>query len=332
MNIITIDPECKNKSLELVQSAPPEPSEHEVLIEVAYAGVNRPDIAQRYGHYKPPPGASPHMGLEVSGRIVGLGSAVCDWQIGDFVCALTNGGGYADYTVAPAKQCLPIPKGLSLLQAASLPETYFTVWSNVFMAGGFQRGDKVLVHGACSGIGVAAIQLITELGGEVYTTAGSPSRCEFAEALGAVSAIDRSRFDFAQELETHCPEGIDITLDIVGGEYLNKHVKLAAPEGRIISIAGIGGFSAEVNLWSVMQKRLTITGSTLRPRTELFKASVAQVLKKEVWPLFETQGLKAVIDSQYPLEQVEQAHQRMQSGEHIGKIMLVVNAELEGWC
>lgn len=328
MNIITIQQECKNKSLKKIQQARPMPKENEVLVEVAYAGVNRPDIAQRFGRYAPPTGASSILGLEVSGTITEVGSAVQRWQIGDWVCALTNGAGYAEYVAVPELQCLPVPEGMSLLQAASLPETLFTVWSNVFMLGGFQPGNSVLVHGACSGIGVIAIQLVNVMGGSVFATAGSASRCQAGESLGAKKVVDRSRDDFAAELSSLCPDGINIILDMVGGDYVNKHIRLAAVGGRIISIAGIGGFRSEVNLWPVMQKRLIITGSTLRSRSDTYKSEIANELLTTVWPLLESGQIKPVIDSQFAFEEAEVAHRRMQTGEHIGKIMLVVNDDL----
>jgi len=295
----------------------------EVLIKVAAAGVNRPDVIQREGNYPAPMGASLILGLEVAGEIAAVGDGETRWKVGDSVCALTNGGGYADYVAVPATQCLPIPNGLTLMEAASLPETHFTVWSNVFDRAALKAGEVFLVHGGSSGIGTAAIQLASALGARVFATAGSDEKCRACEALGAEKAINYRDQDYLDVLkEILGKRGVDVILDMVGGDYIQKNLKLAAVEGRIVNIAYLQGPVAKVNFMPVMLKRLTITGSTLRPQSELVKAKIAQRLHEVVWPLYENKTLKPVIAKEFALEDVVQAHELMESSQHIGKIML----------
>ncbi len=303
----------------------PKPADGEVLIQVAAAGVNRPDVAQRQGRYPPPPGASDIPGLEVSGTIVALGASVTQWRTGDAVCALVSGGGYAEYCAAPAGQCLPVPRGLSLSDAASLPETFFTVWVNVFDRGRLANGETLLVQGGSSGIGVAAIQIAKALGHRVFVTAGSPEKCAACERLGADRAIDYKTEDFVEVIERETSgRGVDVILDMVGGDYLARELKCLAEEGRVSLIASLGGAKGTVFIPELTRKRLTITGSTLRPRPVEYKAEVARSLRERVWPLIEAGRIKPVIHARFPLDQASQAHALMESGTHIGKIVLTV--------
>ncbi len=303
----------------------PVPGAGEVLLKVSAAGVNRPDVFQRKGLYPPPAGASDILGLEVSGEVLVLGDGVSGFSPGDKVCALLSGGGYAEYAVAPEPQCLPIPAGLSMLEAAALPETFFTVWSTVFETGGLRPGETLLVHGGSSGIGTAAIQLASALGATVYTTAGSREKCRACEDLGAVLAVNYREQDFVEVLrEASGGRGVDLVLDMVAGSYLERNVSLAAVDGRIVIIAFLGGSRAEMDWRPVMVKRLMITGSTLRPRTVAEKGAIAQALKENVWPLLESGRVRPVISEVFPLERAAEAHLLMESSEHIGKIMLEV--------
>ena len=303
----------------------PRPGPGEVLVRVAAAGVNRPDVLQRKGGYAPPPGASDIPGLEMAGTIVALGEQVGSWQLGDEVCALVTGGGYAEYCVAPAAQCLPIPHGLSLLEAAGIPETYFTVWSNVFDRGGLREGESFLVHGGSSGIGTTAIQLARAFGAKVFTTAGSAEKCEACEALGAHLAINYRERDFVEAVrEANDGKGVELILDMVGGGYLARDVDLLQPDGRLVMIAFLGGAKAELDFSKVMIKRLTITGSTLRPRPVAFKAAIAAKLQTRVWPLLAQGRAKPRIFKTFPLGEAAQAHALMDSSAHIGKIMLQI--------
>lgn len=311
----------------------PEPGPGEVLIEVTAAGVNRPDVMQRKGLYPPPPGASDLPGLEVAGRVAALGEGVSAateagtpaWKVGDPVCALTNGGGYAAYAVAPAGQCLPVPGGLDSVAAAGLPETYFTVWSNVFERGALEAGESLLVHGGSSGIGITAIQLARARGARVFATAGSAEKCRACEALGAELAVNYREQDFVEVLkEATGGDGVDVILDMVGGDYVNRNLKLAAADGRIVNIAFQQGFETTVNFVPVLMKRLTLTASTLRPRTAAVKAGIAHALRREVWPLFARGELKPVIAQTFPLERAAEAHTLMESSGHIGKIILTL--------
>ena len=309
----------------LAEGPSPEIKANEVLIEVHAAGVNRPDVIQRQGLYPAPKGASPILGLEVAGVISKIGTDIKDWKVGDKVCALTNGGGYAEYVAVPAGQLLPIPKGLSMIEAASLPETHFTVWANVFDRASLKQGERFLVHGGASGIGTTAIQMAKALGAEVFTTVGKENKVQACSDLGADLVINYQEQDFLEVLKTHTEgRGIDVILDMVGGDYLQKNISLAALEGRIVNIAYLQGPVAKVNFLPVMLKRLTITGSTLRPQSDETKAAIAENLKNIVWPFYEgsTPKMKPVIAKVFPLEQVEDAHRLMESNQHIGKIIL----------
>lgn len=325
MNLVTLQEAGDAGVLKLDRGAIPKPGLDEVLIRVAAAGVNRPDILQRQGLYPPPDGASPILGLEVAGEVVAVGAAVQHWAPGDRVCALCNGGGYAEYVTVPAGQCLPIPRGLSLVEAASLPETFFTVWSNVFERGRLQAGERFLVHGGTSGIGVTAIQLAAAMGATVFATAGSAEKCQACLALGASHALNYRDTDFVDAVNTLTEgAGIDVILDMVGGDYIARNIRAAAVDGRIVNIAFLNGAKAEVNFMPVMLKRLTLTGSTLRPRDSDFKAAIAAQLLQHAWPLLAEGRIKPVIDSQFPLAAVADAHRRMESQQHIGKIVLTL--------
>lgn len=324
-----IDPEGPGgpEVLVPVERPVPQPGRGEVLLRVAAAGVNRPDILQRLGRYPMPPGAPTIPGLEVAGEVVSIGPGAVRFIPGQKVCALLAGGGYAEYAAAPEGQCLPIPIGLSLIEAASLPETYFTVWSNLFERAFADSGDSVLVHGGTSGIGVTAIQLAKAFGLTVFVTAGSDEKCAAAIALGADTAINYNTQDFAAVVrdETH-GRGVDIVLDMVGGDYVPRNLTCLAENGRHVSIATQRGSTAELNIAQVMGKRLTLTGSMLRPRSIEFKSLIADSLAKDVWPLFAHGKLKPVIDSTFPLAEAAEAHRRMEAGDHIGKIVLTVDA------
>ena len=312
--------------LRLATGPVPRPAAGEVLIRVAAAGVNRPDILQRTGNYPPPPGASPILGLEISGTIVALGPEVTDWHEGDEVCALVAGGGYAEYCVAPSPQCLPVPKGVSLIEAAGIPETFFTVWSNVFDRGRLTIGESFLVHGGSSGIGTTAIQLAHAFGARVFATAGSPEKCAVCNELGADRAIDYRREDFVAVIkEAMQGRGVDVILDIVGGPYVEKNLRSLAVEGRLVQIAFLQGSKVNLDLAHVMVRRQTITGSTLRPRSVADKAAIARNLRDRVWPLIETGKVRPVIDRSFPLADAAAAHRLMESSTHIGKILLVTS-------
>ena len=301
----------------------PEPATGEVLIKVAAAGVNRPDVLQRQGGYAPPPGTSDIPGLEVAGEIVALGAGVEDLSTGDSVTALVAGGGYAEYCAAPAPQCLPVPGGLSLTEAAALPETFFTVWSNVFDRGGLQAGEVFLVHGGSSGIGTTAIQLAKAFGARVFATAGSADKCRACEDLGAEKAIDYRDEDFVATVkEASGGKGANLILDMVGGDYIARDIELLAPAGRLVFIAFLRGPKAEINFMPVMRKRLTLTGSTLRPRDIAFKGAIAQALRDRVWPLISAGQVKPVMYKTFPLAEAAEAHRLMESSAHIGKIVL----------
>jgi NADPH:quinone reductase len=303
----------------------PELKPGEVLIRVLAAGVNRPDVFQRLGQYAPPPGASDLPGLEVAGEIVDGDLAGSDFRKGDLVCALVQGGGYAEYCAAPLAQCLPVPDGLTPLQAAALPETFFTVWSNVFQRAGLTGSETLLVQGGSSGIGVAAIQIATALGHRVFATAGSADKCRACEELGAVRAINYKTEDFSAVVkELTDGKGVDVVLDMVGGDYVAREMACLADDGRIVVIALLGGAKATVDLNQVLRRRLTITGSTLRPRPVEFKARIARELREQVWPLLAAGKIKPVIHATFPLAQAAQAHALMESSAHVGKIMLTV--------
>ena len=303
----------------------PAPATGEVLIAVAVAGVNRPDVLQRKGGYAPPPGASDIPGLEVAGTVVALGPQTSGWKVGDEVCALVTGGGYAEYVAAPAVQCLPIPKGLTLEQAASLPETFFTVWVNVFERGGLKGDETLLVQGGSSGIGVTAIQMAHALGHRVFVTAGSAEKCAACEKLGATRAINYREEDFVAVIKQLTDgRGVDVILDMVGGDYVPRELACLATDGRLSLIAFLGGTKTSLDLSDILRRRLTITGSTLRPRPVEFKATVAQALREKVWPLIEAGKIRPVIYKTFALEDAAGAHSLMESSEHVGKIMLDV--------
>jgi putative PIG3 family NAD(P)H quinone oxidoreductase len=301
------------------------PGVGEVLVRVAAAGVNRPDVAQRQGKYPPPPGASDIPGLEIAGEIVAVGEGVADWRVGDRVCALVAGGGYAEYCPAPSPQCLPVPKGLGLVEAAALPETFFTVWTNVFDRGRLAAGETILVHGGTSGIGTTALGLARAFGARVFVTAGSPEKCAACLRLGAEVAIDYRAQDFVAVVrEKTGGRGVDVVLDLVAGDYVPRNIDCLGMEGRLVIIAVQGGVMATVNVLPVMQRRLTITGSTLRPRTVEEKGRIARGLREHVWPLLEAGRVAPVVHATFPLEQAAAAHRLMESGAHVGKIVLVV--------
>ncbi len=300
----------------------PQPGHGEVLIKVAYAGVNRPDALQRAGSYAPPPGASDLPGLEASGEVAAVGAGVTEWAPGDKVCALLPGGGYADFVCTPAAHVLPVPDGLDMKAAACLPETFFTVYSNVVMRGGLEAGEVFLVHGGSSGIGTTAIQLANALGARVFTTAGSDEKCAACVALGAERAINYRDEDFVQVMRD--AGGADLILDMVGGEYIERNIKSLRQEGRLVQIAFLGGPVAKLNFAAIMVKRLTLTGSTLRPQSDLAKARIADALKTEVWPMLAAGRIAPVMDQEFALADASLAHARMESSAHIGKIVLKV--------
>ena len=296
----------------------------EVVIKVAAAGVNRPDVVQRQGHYPPPPGASDIPGLEVAGTIDEIASDVTNWRRGDTVCALVSGGGYAEYCAAPAPQCLPVPRGVDLVHAAAIPETTFTVWTNVFERGRLQKGETLLVHGGSSGIGTTAIQLARAFGARVIATAGSDEKCAACEALGAERAINYRTTDFVTAArESTGGRGADVILDIVGADYLQRNIDTLARDGRLVHIGQLGGAKAQINLGPVLRNRLTITGSTLRPRSVVEKGAIAQELLKHVWPVFESGVVKVIVHKTFPLQSAAEAHRVMEASTHIGKLVLL---------
>ncbi|MDE0940951.1 MAG: NAD(P)H-quinone oxidoreductase [Alphaproteobacteria bacterium] len=304
----------------------PTPGHGEVLIKVAAAGINRPDIMQRTGNYPPPPGASDIPGLEVAGEVVAIGPGVDVIAVGDKVCALVAGGGYAEYCVAPSVLCLPVPGNLSMAEAAALPETFFTVWTNVFQRGGLQGGESILIHGGSSGIGTTAIQLARAFGARVFATAGSDAKCRACEELGAERGINYRDEDFAAVIaEVTGGEGVDLILDMVGGDYFIPNIASLAVEGRLVQIATLHGPKVpDFNILPIMMKRLTVTGSTLRPRTVAQKAVIADELREQVWPLLEQGTVRPVMDQSFALTDAAGAHTRMEGSEHIGKIVLTV--------
>ena len=307
------------------QTAAPQAGPGDVLIKVAYAGVNRPDCLQRSGRYPPPPGASPILGLEASGHVVAVGEGVTQWRIGDAVCGLANGGAYAEYVAIPQGQVLPVPKGLSLLQAAALPENYFTVWTNVFQRGRLQSGETFLVHGGSSGIGLTAIQLAKAFGARVLCTVGNADKVEACLKAGADVAINYRTQDFVDEaLAATAQQGVNIILDMVGGDYMQRNLKALSVDGRLVQIAFLQASKTEVDWIALMVKRLTFTGSTLRPRSFADKAQMAAELKQNVWPMMEQGKCLPVIHQVFDLDQAAQAHALMESSTHIGKIMLKV--------
>lgn len=322
MTVIEISESGGPEVLRPARRAVPEPGHGEVLIAVSAAGVNRPDVLQRQGGYPPPPGASDLPGLEVAGTIAGLGPGAARYAMGERVCALVSGGGYAEYCLAPEPQTLPIPEGLDDVQGAALPETFFTVWTNLFERARLKAGERLLVHGGSSGIGTTAIQVASALGVRVFTTAGSAEKCSACESLGAERAINYRDEDFETAVKDLTGEGVDVVLDMVGGDYVQRNLNVLRPEGRLVQIAFLGGVKSQLNLMPLMLKRLTITGSTLRPQSIESKARIAVALEREVWPLLAAGAIKPVIDSTFPLVEAAKAHARMESGAHIGKIVL----------
>lgn len=312
--------------LKLEEKEKPEPQNGEVLIKVAAAGINRPDVIQRQGFYPPPKGASPILGLEVSGEILSLGGWVDKSHIGEQVCALTNGGGYAEYVTVPVDQCLPVPSVLNMIEAAALPETCFTVWSNVFDRARLKSGETFLVHGGSSGIGTTAIQMARIFGARVFATAGTDEKCQTCEWLGAEKAVNYREQDYLEVLSAATDKkGVNVILDMVGGDYISRNVKLAAVDGRIVNIAFLQGSKAEVDFMPVLLKRLTLTASTLRPQPTTAKGAIAHSLREKLWPHIEAGEFKPVIHKTFPLADAAAAHSLMESSAHTGKIVLTVN-------
>ncbi len=322
MNAMEVTAPGGPEVLQMTRRPMPVPGVGEVVIRLAYAGVNRPDALQRAGLYAPPPTASDLPGLEGAGEIIAIGAGVSDWTVGDQVCALLPGGGYAEYVATPAAHCLPVPAGMSLDKAACLPETFYTVWSNVFMRGGLKAGERFLVHGGSSGIGTTAIQLAKAFGARVFTTAGSDEKCAVCRDLGAEQAINYREGDFVEVMRAE--GGANLILDMVGGDYLPRNVKSLADEGRLVQIAFLQGPKMELNFAQVMMRRLTITGSTLRPQSDMAKATIAEALRAHVWPLLDAGTVRPVMDSEYSLSEAAAAHARMESSGHIGKIVLKI--------
>ena len=325
MNAIEITAPGGPEVLQSCTRPRPVPNADQVIIQVAYAGVNRPDALQRAGLYNPPAGASDLPGLEASGTVVEVGENVSDLAVGDRVCALLPGGGYAEYVATPAAHCLPIPTGLSMKQAACLPETFFTVWSNVFMRGGLQAGERILIHGGSSGIGTTAIQLANAFGARVFVTAGSDDKCQACTDLGAERAINYRDEDFVDAMRA--AGGANVILDMVGGPYIPRNLKALADDGRLVQIAFLQGPKTEVNFVQLMTRRLTFTGSTLRPQSDLAKAKIAQQLRDVVWPLLSQGKIAPVMDSTFNMAEAAAAHSRMESSAHIGKIVLAVHPD-----
>ncbi len=322
MRVIEISEPGGPEVLRLAERAVPEPGAGEILIEVVFAGVNRPDALQRAGAYAPPKGASDLPGLEAAGTVAAIGPGVSEWQVGDTVCALLPGGGYAEYALCPASHALPVPEGMDLREAACLPETFFTVWSNVFMRGGLKAGERFLVHGGSSGIGTTAIQLAAVFGARVFTTAGNKEKCAVCTSLGAERAINYNDEDFVEVVRAE--GGMDLILDMVGGDYIPRNIRALADDGRMVHIAFLGGPKAELNFAQIMARRLTVTGSTLRPQSNVAKARIAAELREKVWPLLDTGRIAPVMDSEFELAEAAAAHERVESPGHIGKIVLRV--------
>jgi putative PIG3 family NAD(P)H quinone oxidoreductase len=323
MLFIDYGPPGSPESLRLSEAPTPSPASGEILIEVQFAGVNRPDVMQRLGRYPPPPGASPILGLEVAGRVAALGTGVTQWQLGDPVCALVPGGGYAQFCVAPAGHALPIPTGLSMAQAAGLPENWFTVWANLIGMAGLRRGERVLVHGGSSGIGLAAIQLARHVGAEAIVTVGSEEKVRFCRQFGAAEAINYRTEDFVARIQQFTGgAGVDVVLDMVGGPYIAKNIGLLRRDGRLVFIAFLQGSRCELDLLPVMLKRLRVTGSTMRPRSTEEKTAIRDALAHEIWPAFDAGALRMHLCATFPADRAADAHRLMESSRHIGKIVL----------
>jgi putative PIG3 family NAD(P)H quinone oxidoreductase len=325
MRYVAYGPEGGVESMRVVEGARPEPGAGEILIEVHYAGVNGPDVVQRQGRYPPPAGASPVLGLEVAGRVADLGEGVSEWRVGEMVAALVPGGGYAEYCVTPACHALPIPRGMGVAEAAGLPETWFTVWANLIDLGRLKPGERLLVHGGSSGIGLTAIQLARHMGVQAMVTVGSEQKAQFCREFGAALAINYREEDFvARVREATAKEGVDVVLDMVGAPYMQKNVSVLRRDGRLVFIAFQQGSRTEFDFMPVMLKRLTLTGSTMRPRTITEKAAIRDALKAEIWPALEGGRIKTHVFATYPLAQAGEAHRLMESSRHIGKILLQV--------
>jgi putative PIG3 family NAD(P)H quinone oxidoreductase len=322
MTVIEITGAGGPEVLQVKQRPIPIPRQGEVLIKLAYAGINRPDVLQRSGSYNPPKGASDLPGLEGAGIISAIGSGVFEWKVGDEVCALLPGGGYAEYAVTPSLHCLPVPKGLSLKEAACLPETFFTVYSNLFQRGGLKAGEKFLVHGGSSGIGTTAIQMAYLFGARVFATAGSERKCQVCKDLGAERVINYHNEIFEDVLQVY--GGVDVILDMVGGTYIQRNLKSLADDGRLVQIAFLESAKADLNLVQMMTRRLSITGSTLRPQNDLVKQRIAEGLQKYIWPHLASGRIAPIMDSEFPLAEAARAHTRMETSEHIGKIVLKI--------
>lgn len=314
------DPDC----MRLAEGPPPVPTPGQVLIRVAHAGVNRPDVLQRSGRYPPPPDASPVLGLEVAGTVTALGEGVSEWAIGDRVTALTPGGGYAEYCVAPAGHVLPVPAGVDLATAAALPETWYTVWANLVAMGRLARGERVLIHGGSSGIGLTAIQAARQIGAEVLVTVGSADKAAFCREWGADHAIDYKAGDFAEQARAIWPDGIDVILDMVGAPYAQRNLSLLRRDGRLVIIAFLEGSRGELDLLPVMVKRLVVTGSTMRPRTAAEKTALRDALREHVWPGLASGAIRTHVAARFPLAQAANAHRLMESGRLVGKVVLDV--------
>ena len=322
MTVIEITGAGGPEVLQVKQRSIPIPRQGEVLIKLAYAGINRPDVLQRSGSYNPPKGASDLPGLEGAGIISAIGSGVFEWKVGDEVCALLPGGGYAEYAVTPSLHCLPVPIGLSLKEAACLPETFFTVYSNIFQRGGLKVGEKFLVHGGSSGIGTTAIQMAHLFGARVFATAGSERKCQVCKDLGAERVINYHNEIFEDVLQVY--GGVDVILDMVGGTYIQRNLKSLADDGRLVQIAFLESAKADLNLIQMMTRRLSITGSTLRPQNDLVKQRIAEGLQKHIWPHLASGRIAPIMDSEFPLAEAARAHTRMETSEHIGKIVLKI--------
>lgn len=320
-------PSAEAEAMTLVEGPIPRVGSDDVLIKVSHFGVNRPDIMQRRGIYPPPPNASPVLGLELAGEIVAMGSDVGQWRVGDKVCALANGGAYAEYCVVPAGQCLPIPSGLSLAEAASLPEVMFTVWSNVFVEARLRPGETLLVHGGASGIGSAAIQMATALGSRVFVTASTQEKCDFCRRLGAAEAINYQQQDFVERVKQLTDgKGVDVILDMVGGDYVPRNFSASAVDGRIVNIAFLRGADVSLNMMPILLKRLTLSGSTLRPRSSEFKAMIASQLREQIWPLIERQRIVPTVTMCLPWQRIADVHSAMEANVLVGKAVLEVTS------
>jgi NADPH:quinone reductase len=331
MKFIAYGPSGTPESLRVAEAPTPTPAVGDILIEVHYAGVNRPDVMQRMGRYAPPPDASPILGLEVAGHVAAIGAEVSQWQVGDAVCALVPGGGYAQFCVAPARHALPIPSGLSLVQAAGLPENWFTVWANLIDMAGLCSGERLLIHGGSSGIGLAAIQLARHVGAQAIVTAGSDEKVRFCRDFGAAEAINYRSEDFVlRTQEFTAGRGVDVVLDMVGGSYIPRNISLLRRDGRMVFIAFLQGSRYEIDFMPVMLKRLRVTGSTMRPRSVDEKAAIRDALAREIWPGFEAGRLRTHVFATFAFDQASDAHRLMESSRHIGKIVLQIRSSTTG--